>query len=96
MYRLTEEKEMTKKEFLKLAEEVWEECNGAVERAPSGQVIRRTEGVFREKFLELARRTAEAAYQKRGDGHAFSPSVCVRPRSSKQGRTPETSGDDAS
>lgn len=75
---------MNKKEFLRLAEKVWDECGEAVEKAPSGHVIRLTEGVFREKFLELARRAAEAQYQGRADGHAFSPSVPMRPQTAKQ------------
>ena len=66
---------MTKKEFLGLAERTWEECDRAVEEAPGGQVIRATEGMFREKFMELARCAAEAAYEKRGERSSFSPSV---------------------
>jgi hypothetical protein len=79
-----EDEKMTKKEFLRLAEKAWDECGEAVEKAPSGHVIRVTEGVFREKFLELARRAAEAQYQRRADGHAFSPSVRVRQKAAKQ------------
>jgi len=45
---------MDRQEFLALAATVWDACEEAVTRASSGQVIRETEGVFRERFLELA------------------------------------------
>jgi hypothetical protein len=69
---------MDRQEFLALAATVWDACEEAVTRASSGQVIRETEGVFRERFLELARRAAESQYQRRASGHAFSPSVQMR------------------
>lgn len=75
---------MTKREFLELAGKVWDECDAAVTKAPRGQVVRMTEGVFREKFIVLAGRAAEVAYQKRGDNAAFSPSVQMRAQSDEQ------------
>ena len=90
-----EEQEMDKKEFLKLAGKVWEECERAVDKATSGQVMRETEGVFREKFLELARRAAEGQYQRRADGHAFSPSVRMRQNAAGQRGKEEGGSDDS-
>jgi hypothetical protein len=69
---------MDRQGFLALAATVWDACEEAVTLASSGQAIRETEGVFRERFLELARRAAPRAplryvrnYQERTNSPAF-------------------------
>lgn len=67
--------DMTKEEYLRRAEELWEKTRKSVMGARKGRVIAETEDEIRKDFLELAGKVAERHYQERAEKSAFSPSM---------------------